>query len=65
VLSFERRDGRIFDRETSSEWDLFGRAVAGPLAGTRLDPADSGVHFAFAWLAFNPRSEIYAAGARK
>ncbi|MBI2296099.1 MAG: DUF3179 domain-containing protein [Betaproteobacteria bacterium] len=58
-LSFERRDGRILDRETGSEWDIFGRAVAGPLKGTRLKPADSGVHFAFAWLAFNPASEIY------
>lgn len=59
VLSFERRDGRIVDRDTGSEWDIFGRAVAGPLKGARLKPADSGVHFAFAWLAFNPASEIY------
>ncbi len=59
VLSFERRDGRIVDRETSSEWDIFGRAIAGPLKGARLKPVDSGVHFAFAWLAFNPASEIY------
>ena len=61
VLSLERRDGRILDRETGSEWDIFGRAVAGPLKGARLKPADGGVHFAFAWLAFNPQSEIYAA----
>ena len=59
MLAFERRDGRIVDRETGSEWDIFGRAVAGPLKGARLKPADSGVHFAFAWLAFNPASEIY------
>jgi hypothetical protein len=59
VLSFERRDGRIVDRETGSEWDIFGRAVAGPSKGARLKPVDSGVHFAFAWLAFNPASEIY------
>lgn len=68
VLSFERRADRIVDRETGSEWDIFGHAVSGLLQGTRLKPADSGVHFAFAWLAFNPASEIYrapAAGARK
>ncbi len=59
VLSFERRDGRVVDRETGSEWDIFGRAVAGPSKGARLKPVDSGVHFAFAWLAFNPASEIY------
>lgn len=59
TLHFERRETRIVDRETGSEWDLFGRAVAGPLKGRRLKPVDSGVHFAFAWLAFNPGSEIY------
>jgi hypothetical protein len=59
VLTFELRDRRIIDRETSSEWDLFGRAVAGALKGRRLEPADSGVHFAFAWLAFRPESEIF------
>ncbi|MBI2320097.1 MAG: DUF3179 domain-containing protein [Betaproteobacteria bacterium] len=64
VLSFERRDGRILDRETGSEWDIFGRAVAGPLKSARLTPVDSGVHFAFAWLAFNPQSEVYAAPAQ-
>ncbi len=59
VLTFEERDGRVVDRETGSEWDLFGNAVAGPLQGSRLAPARSGLHFAFAWLAFNPDSDIY------
>ncbi|NIR30567.1 MAG: DUF3179 domain-containing protein [Gammaproteobacteria bacterium] len=59
VLTFERRDGSIVDRDTGSEWDLFGNAVAGPLKGRRLTPTQSGLHFAFAWLAFNPDSEIY------
>jgi hypothetical protein len=63
VLSFERRGPRIVDRETGSEWDIFGKAIAGPLKGERLIPADSGVHFAFAWLAFNPQSEIFSPGA--
>ena len=61
LLSFERRDGRIVDRETGSEWDIFGRAISGTLKETRLKPADSGVHFAFAWLAFNPDSQVYRA----
>jgi len=65
VLSFERRDGRIVDRETGSEWDIFGRAVAGPSKGSRLKPVDSGVHFAFAWLAFNPATDIYAVPGAK
>ena len=63
VLSFETRDGRLLDRETGSEWNLFGTAVAGPLAGRQLEPPPNGVHFAFAWLAFNPDSQIYRAKA--
>jgi hypothetical protein len=58
LLSFESRDGRYFDRETGSEWNILGEALAGPLKGRRLPAIDSGVHFAFAWLAFNPQSEI-------
>lgn len=61
ILSFELRGERIFDRDTGSEWDIFGKAVAGPLKGERLKPADSGVHFAFAWLAFHPASEVFGA----
>ena len=61
ILSFEMRGERIFDRETGSRWDIFGTAVAGRMKGARLEPADSGVHFAFAWLAFHPESEIFEA----
>ncbi len=60
-LSFEALEGRIMDRETGSTWNLFGVATAGPLAGSRLTTIESGVHFAFAWLAFNPDSEIWHA----
>ena len=59
VLDFEARDGHIVDRETGSRWSLLGHAVSGPLAGRRLNAAPGGVHFAFAWLAFNPDSSIY------
>lgn len=58
TLSFELRDGRYVDRETGSAWNILGEAVAGPLKGRRLSSIDAGVHFAFAWLAFNPDSEI-------
>lgn len=61
LLSFDIRDGEIRDRETGSTWTFFGTAIDGPLAGTQLAAVDGGVHFAFAWLAFNPRSEIYRA----
>lgn len=58
VLDFALRDGRRVDVQTGSEWNLLGEAVVGPLKGKRLPAIDSGVHFAFAWLAFNPESEI-------
>jgi len=58
MLEFRLRDGKILDAATGSEWNLFGEAVTGPLKGQRLPAIDSGVHFAFAWLAFNPDSEI-------
>ena len=61
VLRFDAIDGRIVDRETGSTWNLFGTATSGPLAGERLETLESGVHFAFAWLAFHPESEIWRA----
>lgn len=61
VLTFELREDGIHDRETASRWNLFGAAVSGPLRGERLTPLPGGVHFAFAWLAFRPDTEIYAA----
>ncbi|MGE0559397.1 MAG: DUF3179 domain-containing protein [Burkholderiales bacterium] len=63
TLSFESKAGQITDRETGSLWDIFGRAKSGPLKGARLVNVDSGVHFAFAWLAFHPDSEIYGKSA--
>ena len=59
-LNFTLRQGKLIDIETGSHWDLLGRALSGPLTGQQLDKVDSGVHFAFAWLAFNPDTEIYS-----
>ena len=59
VLEFEVVDGRIRDIQTGSTWDLLGRARTGTLEGTQLRSVDGGVHFAFAWLAFRPDSDIY------
>lgn len=58
-LTFEMKDDGIYDRETGSRWNLLGTAIAGPLSGKQLVPLDGGVHFAFAWLAFHPDSEIF------
>ena len=61
ALEFAPRSGRTVDTRTGSEWNILGEAVSGPLKGRRLAPLVSGVHFAFAWLAFNPDSEIVRA----
>lgn len=61
TLQFEWRAGRLLDTATGSEWNLLGEAVAGPLKGRRLAHLSSGVHFAFAWLAFHPDTEIVRA----
>ena len=59
MLEFELRDGRVADTATGSVWNLFGEAVEGPLAGSRLAPLSRGEHFAFAWLAFHPDADVY------
>ncbi|MEE8320969.1 MAG: DUF3179 domain-containing protein [Gammaproteobacteria bacterium] len=58
-LVFEIDGSRFVDTKTGSYWNLFGKAISGPLRGKQLHKIDSGVHFAFAWLAFNPESEVY------
>jgi hypothetical protein len=59
-LTFSLVGDRVVDDQTGSVWNPLGQAVDGPLKGTQLEaPMDSGVHFAFAWLAFNPDTEIY------
>ncbi len=59
LLDFEVRAGEIVDRQTESRWNLLGQAISGELKGQSLSLAQSGIHFAFAWLAFNPDVEIF------
>jgi hypothetical protein len=53
-LAFERDGRRFTDRETGSEWNLFGEAVAGPLTGFRLTPVPHLDTFWFAWSTYQP-----------
>ncbi len=53
-LTFVDRDGVITDRETNSAWNIFGEAVSGDLAGSRLTPVIHGNHFWFAQQSFFP-----------
>lgn len=61
TLTFRQDGDRIVDTGTESVWNIYGKAVSGPLTGQSLTAVDSGIHFAFAWLAFYPQTEIYAA----
>ncbi len=61
TLTLEATAAGIVDRQTGSRWDITGRAVAGPLAGERLQPVLSTNSFWFDWAAFHPDTSIYAA----
>jgi hypothetical protein len=59
-LEFTVRGDEITDRNTGSSWDIFGRAVEGPLKGSQLEPVVHGDHFWFAWAAFKPDTIVYS-----
>ena len=52
-------DGQTFvDEETSSIWDIFGRAIRGELEGSQLTRVIHSDHFWFAWQAFHPGTKV-------
>ncbi|MEE8331035.1 MAG: DUF3179 domain-containing (seleno)protein [Acidimicrobiia bacterium] len=55
----EAGDDRFVDAETGSTWNLFGRAIDGPLEGSQLEGAVHRNEFWFAWAAFNPEAPVY------
>ena len=57
-LTFQLDNGRIYDSQTNSEWNIFGQAIAGALNGAKLEQVDKNVHFAFAWFAFHPDAKV-------
>jgi len=59
AITLEARDGGFFDEESGSEFDIFGRAVSGPLEGKRLTPIPHDNTLWFAWAAFRPNTRIY------
>ncbi|CAN5326141.1 DUF3179 domain-containing protein [soil metagenome] len=59
-LHFVVRNGRIVDRTTSSVWDVFGRAISGPLEGEQLTSADALDTFWFDWAAFHPDTLVWS-----
>lgn len=59
TLTFFQKEGMIRDKQTGTTWNLLGQGINGPLSGKKLRLVDHGVHFAFAWLTFQPTTEIY------
>lgn len=58
-LIFKKKKGVFIDTKTKSKWDITGHCFSGKLKGKQLEIKPHSNHFAFAWLAFNPKSEIY------
>lgn len=58
-LLFKHKKGMYIDKETGSKWDITGRCLEGIYKGKQLVTEVHSNHFAFAWLAFHPESEIY------
>jgi hypothetical protein len=53
-------DGKYFiDLQTRSTWTITGKAIEGPLKGKQLTQINHKNSFAFAWLVFNPKTQIY------
>jgi hypothetical protein len=59
LLTFSRKGDTFVDDQTSSIWDITGRAIQGELKGKKLSPLVHGDYFAFAWLVFKPETKIY------
>jgi len=59
LLTFEKKDQGFSDLQSGSVWDITGQCTEGPLKGSQLQILPHSNHFAFAWLAFFPDSEIY------
>ena len=58
LLSFARAGDGFSDDQTGSTWNVFGEAVAGELAGSRLRPREFVDTFWFAWGTFEPTSRV-------
>ena len=58
ALTFAAEGAPVVDEQTGSQWDVLGRAVSGPLAGSQLQAVPHVDTFWFAWAAYLPDSRI-------
>lgn len=62
TLTFEFTGADIVDAGTGSRWRVDGVAFEGPMEGTRLEPVEGAyIAFWFAWIAFQPTTELWEA----
>ncbi|MCS4538738.1 MAG: DUF3179 domain-containing protein [Thaumarchaeota archaeon] len=59
TLEFEFRNGKLYDKQTGSEWNFEGFAINGKYANTQLVSTIAPAHFWFAWAAFKPGTELF------
>ncbi len=61
TLTFEPDEGgRIVDTKTGSRWDIFGRAISGPLEGAKLAPVPGRIgQLWFSWAVYRPDTVVY------
>ena len=59
ALAFQFKDGVFVDRNTGSSWNASGRATAGPLEGTTLEPVPSRRAFWFSIAGAIPGIELH------
>lgn len=69
VLEFRRapetRNLRFFDDQTSSRWDVLGRARSGELRGRQLSQIRAFNHLWFSWAAFKPKTRVFGQEPQK
>lgn len=58
ALHLQVRNGQIVD-DTDSVWDLSGKAISGPRAGSQLPFVTSFVTEWYGWAAYHPETSIY------
>lgn len=58
-LTFTPGGDNFIDEQTGSIWNIAGKCISGEMKGKSLPPIVHGNHFAFAWFAFHPDTEIY------
>jgi hypothetical protein len=58
ILTFDPDGDGFVDRETGSRWDIFGRAVDGPLAGSRLTQLVATPALWYGWAALNDTAVV-------